>query len=210
MIAQPRWTLIVLGFTFLSTITMAYRVDNRSAPLQKQQHILPVGLFIGAIEEGARIFTPTRLLPFEHPDSEGHEYPTALQLHQSEYEALVWLGEQIGFKLAATLQRYPKLPAQQWWYEEFEEMPVEEIKEAAIHRMKSGASPIPGLRGVVFYEGQATCFIVDTRGLTLEERGMSRATTMGLDVTRAQFLAGLEEIGGSLQAERVWVVAFED
>ena len=210
MITQPQWILIVLGFTFLGTAAMAYRSDSSSSPPQKQRHIVPVGLFIGAIEEGARIFTPIRLLPFEHPDSQAHEFPNALQLHQSEYEALVWLGEQIGLKLAATLQRYPKAPAQQWWYEEFEQVPVEEVKEATLRRMNTAASPIPGLKAVVFYEGPAICFIVDTRGLTLEERGMGRATTMGLDLTRAQFLAGLEEVGVSFKADSALVVVFED
>jgi hypothetical protein len=53
---------------------------------------LPVGLFIGSIEEGARIFTPARLLPLEHPEAGGHEFPTALQLHQGEYPLIVLLG----------------------------------------------------------------------------------------------------------------------
>lgn len=34
-------------------------------------------------------------------------------------------------------------------------------------------------------------FIVDTRGLSLAERHMQKATTMGLDLTRAEFIAAL-------------------
>ena len=208
MIPQPQSLLLVLALTILGSTTMADRADNCTTPTQQQ--IVPVGLFIGSIEEGARIFTPIRLLPFEHPDSEGHEFPNVLQLHQSEYDALVWLGEQIGLKLAATLQRYPGPPAQEWWYEAFDEVPAEAIKTAQVHRKPGNASPIPGLKAVVFYEGQAICFIVDTRGLTLEERGMERPTTMGLDLTRAQFLAGLAEAGEAFSAEKTSVVVFEN
>ena len=200
--------LLVLALTILGSMTTADRAANRISSAQQQ--IVPVGLFIGSIEEGARIFTPVRLLPFEHPDAEGHEFPNALQLHQSEYEALVWLGDQIGLKLAATLQRYPRPPVQQWWYEAFDEVPAEAIKAAQVHRRPSNASPIPGLKAVVFYEGQAICFIVDTRGLTLAERGMDRPTTMGLELTRAQFLAGLVEANEAFSAEKTSVVVFED
>ncbi len=189
---------------------MVDRSGLHASPGYKPKPVVPVGLFIGKIEEGARIFTPIRLLPFEHPESEAHEFPNALQLHQSEYEALVWLGELIGLRLAATLQRYPGPPAAQWWYDEFEEVPVGKIKGATAHHKNSKASSVPGLRAVVFYEEVPICFIVDTRGLTLQERGMDRPTTMGLDMTRAQFLAGLVEAGSSLPNERVSIVTFEE
>jgi hypothetical protein len=174
-----------------------------------QPRIAPVGLFIGSIEEGARIFTPVRLLPFEHPDAEGHEFPNALQLHRSEYDALVWLGERVGLKLAATLQRYPKAPADEWWYEGFDEMPAAEIMGAPVERLAGSESPIPGLKAVVFLEGQAVCFIVDTRGLSLEERGLDRPTTMGLDLTRAEFLAGLDEVARTHATAATGVVVFD-
>ena len=198
MTLQGRVLLIVLGLSFLSHAAAA-----------QHKPVVPVGLFIGKIEEGARIFTPVRLLPFEHPDSQAHEFPNALALHQSEYEALVWLGEQVGLKLATTLQRYPAPPEAQWWYEDFEAVPTEQITDAVIHRLSATVSPIPGLKAVVFYEGQAICFLVDTRSLTLTERGMDRATAMGLDMTRAQFLSGLEAVGSTLPAERTTVVVLE-
>jgi hypothetical protein len=180
-----------------------------AAAAAPQPRIAPVGLFIGSIEEGARIFTPVRLLPFEHPDAEGHEFPNALQLHRSEYDALVWLGEQVGLKLAATLQRYPKAPADEWWYEGFDEMPAAEIMGAPVERLPKSEAPIPGLKAVVFLEGQAVCFIVDTRGLSLEERGLDRPTTMGLDLTRAEFLAGLDEVARMHATADTGVVVFE-
>ena len=58
----------------------------------QQPRYAPVGLFIGAIEEGARIFTPIRLLPFDHPEAQGHQFPNALALHRSEFDLLVALG----------------------------------------------------------------------------------------------------------------------
>jgi hypothetical protein len=76
----------------------------------------PVGLFIGAIEEGARIFTPVRLLPFEHSESLGHDFPTVLQLHGPEFALLLWLGERAGYRLWPTLEHYPAQPAADWPY----------------------------------------------------------------------------------------------
>ncbi|HEU5218992.1 MAG TPA: hypothetical protein VFU23_10045, partial [Gemmatimonadales bacterium] len=54
---------------------------------------LLIGLFFGQVEEGARVFTPARLLPLDHPEALGHQFPTLLQLHGSEFPALLWLGE---------------------------------------------------------------------------------------------------------------------
>lgn len=210
MIPQIRRLLIVLSVAFVWSMATAHRAGSDASPRYEQKPVVPVGLFIGAIEEGARIFTPVRLLPFEHPEAEGHEFPNALQLHQSEYEALVWLGEQVGLKLAATLQRYPKPPVAAWGYEAFAEVPVDAIKQATVHRRQQAASPLPGLKAVAFHDGVPVCFIVDTRGLTLRERGMDRPTTMGLDLTRAQFLAGLHEIGNTLTGAGSSVVTFED
>ena len=45
-----------------------------------------------------------------------------------------------------------------------------------------------GLRGLLVVDGKPLVFIVDTRALTLRQRGMDRPTSMGLDLTRAQLL----------------------
>ena len=83
---------------------------------------LPVGVFIAPIEEGARIFTPVRLLPFDHPEALGHEFPNALQLHGTEFDTLVLLGSHAGLGLAATLQRYPRQPDAAWPYPGFDQI----------------------------------------------------------------------------------------
>jgi hypothetical protein len=45
----------------------------------------------------------------------------------------------------------------------------------------------------VLHDGNALIlFLVDTRGLTLEERGMAKPTAMGLDIDRAEFLAAVD------------------
>lgn len=75
------------------------------------------------IEEGARVFTPARLLPFDHPEALGHQFPTLQQLYASEFPALVWLGAQAGLRLWATLQRYPREPSATWPYPEFQPPP---------------------------------------------------------------------------------------
>lgn len=154
----------------------------------------PVGLFIGAIEEGARIFTPVRLLPFDHLEAQGHEFPNALALHQSEFELLVDLGERVGFHLTATLERYPRPPVEEWAYERFTPPPHAAMAGAPIVTPAEG-SPLPGLRVAAFLGDTLIAFIVDTRGLSLEERGMQRPTSMGLDLRRAEFLDALRSVG---------------
>jgi hypothetical protein len=47
------------------------------------------------------------------------------------------------------------------------------------------------MRAVAYRAGEPLAFLLDTRFLTLEQRGMSRPTTMGLDLTRAQLLERL-------------------
>lgn len=153
---------------------------------------LPIGIFIGRIEEGARIFTPARLLPFDHPEALGHQFPTLLQLHTTEFPALLWLGEQAGLRLRATLQRYPTEPSGEWPYPDFAPPPdTVRLRTARVeHRRREGV-PLPGLRAVLFHDREPVLFIVDTRSLTLGDRGMTVPTTMGLDLTRAEFLASL-------------------
>ena len=149
---------------------------------------LPVGIFIAPIEEGGRIFTPVRLFPLEHPESAGHDFPNALQLRGSEFELLVSLGELAGLGLRATLQRYPAQPDPTWPYEGFAEPPLDALRHAQIIRRPCDVVPLPGLRAVAFYEEALVAFIVDTRGLSLKERGMTEPTTMGLDISRAAFI----------------------
>ena len=60
-------------------------------------------------------------------------------------------------------------------------------------RISDSNPAIPGLKVVHYRSGTPVGFIVDTRGLSLEERNMSRATTSGPDMTRAEFLAGLQQ-----------------
>jgi hypothetical protein len=183
-----RQALLVALAILIGSSVQANSTDSLDS---KSKEFVPVGVFIGSIEEGARIFTPIRLLPFDHPESAGHEFPNALQLHQSEFDLIVWLGEQVGLKLKTTLERYPKPPATDWWYTEFRQIPVSEIKNAKVNHIHE-EPPIPGLRAVAFFGEKPACFIVDTRGLSLEVRGMERATAMGLDMTRQEFLDGLD------------------
>jgi hypothetical protein len=169
---------------------------------------LTCGIFIGKIEEGARVFTPTRFLPFNHPEALGHQFPTALELHQSEYDILVFIGEKVGLKLQTTLERYPMQPITAWKYPDFEVPPVEDVRRADTLSFDAETSPIPGLQVVAYKDRFPLSFIVDTRRLTLTERGMERATAMGLDLTRAQFLDGLTNVGSRIPAHGTWIVIF--
>ena len=157
---------------------------------------LPFGIFIGSIEEGARIFTPTRLLPLAHPEALGHDFPTTLVHHEAEAETLVLLGEHVGLHLRSTLQRYPRMPVDHWPYPEFSPPPVAQVRAAVVVALDTSCSPLPGLRVAAFQDRQPLSFIVDTRGMSLGERGMSRATSAGLDMSRQEFtdaLAALAE-----------------
>lgn len=157
------------------------------------QTYLTTGLFIGAIEEGARIFTPARLLPFDHPEALGHQFPTVLQLHRDEDRLLVLLGQHAGLRLSATLQRYPTEPDTLWPYAPFKPPPLASFQSVTPIMRRAADAPLPGLRAVALLDRFPLAFIVDTRGLTLAERQMQQATTMGLDITRAQFIGALRE-----------------
>jgi hypothetical protein len=154
---------------------------------------LTIGVFIGSPEEGARMMTPTQLLPFEHPDALNHEFPTALIFHTAEFETLVLLGERSGLKLRATLQRYPRVPGEEWKYQAYALPPVEALRAARVDTLGREQSPLVGLRAVAYRDRQPLAFIVDTRDLTLAQRGMQRATAAGLDITRAQLLSALSQ-----------------
>jgi hypothetical protein len=170
---------------------------------------LTIGVFFGRIEEGARIFTPTRLLPFDHPEALGHQFPTLQRLHATEFPALVWLGRQAGLQLWATLQRYPTEPSSEWPYPEFTPPPdTASLRGAAVVRRGPGEAPLPGLRAVLYHDRQPILFLVDTRSLSLAQRGMRAATTMGLDVTRAELLAALAQASDHAAAEGFAAVVF--
>ena len=152
---------------------------------------LTTGLFIGSLEEGARIFSPTRLLPFGHPEALGHQFPTVQQFHRDEDSVLLVIGRAAGLGLAATLERFPTEPDSIWPYAPFQPPPLTAIRAAPIITRDAAQAPVPGLRVVAFVDRFPVAFIVDTRGMTLAARHMTRATTMGLDMTRAEFLSGL-------------------
>lgn len=162
------------------------------APSQQPLYVT-TGIFIASIEEGSRIFTPTRLLPFGHPEALTHEFPTVQQLHGGEDQVLIVIGQAAGLGLGATLQRYPTQPDSLWPYAPFQPPPVEAIRAAKVIIKPTKASPMAGLRAVAYVDRFPVSFIVDTRGLSLAERHMQQATTMGLDINRAAFLAALEK-----------------
>ena len=168
------------------TLAILQLILSGSRPVPVRDPLV-FGLFLASIEEGARAFTPIRLLPFDHPDAFNHEFPNALVNHTSEVEALVALGEHAGLKLRTTLQRYPQPPVETWPYPEFALPPLDCMRSAKVERVTTEAV-LPGLRAVITVAGAPLVFIVDTRGLTLKERRMQRVTAMGLDLTRAQFL----------------------
>lgn len=192
---------------FLLALSTLAPTPGSQAPSAKPY--LPIGLFFGRIEEGARIFTPARLLPLDHPEALGHQFPTLLQLHSTEFPALLWLGQQAGLRLWATLQRYPTEPDTGWTYPDFAPPPdTAELRQASIHRRPDREAPLPGLRAVLFHNRQPVLFIVDTRSLTLTERGMTVPTTMGLDLSRAEFLSALGRAGPHAPARGWGAVIF--
>lgn len=172
------------------------------------QAYITAGVFIGAIEEGARIFTPARLLPFDHPEALGHEFPTVLQFHRDEDRLLLVLGQHAGLRLWATLQRYPTEPDTLWPYAPFRPPPLAAFQSVTPIMRRAPDAPLPGLRAVAFLDRFPLAFIVDTRGLSLAERQMQQATTMGLDMTRAQFLAALGEAARAVPAAGPAILVF--
>lgn len=190
----------------LVQVLSCFALLSNSLAAQESERYLPFGIFLGGIEEGARIFTPTRLLPPEHPEALGHDYPTTLVHDTAEYETLLLLGEHAGLKLGATLQRYPRQPEAHWPYAGYARPPVARIREARPVHAELACAPVPGLRVVAYRDRQPLAFIVDTRGMTLAERGMTRATTSGLDLSRAAFLAGLAELAGRVPAAGVQIL----
>jgi hypothetical protein len=204
-------TLHALGIAALLTATAATSLaqEKRRDTRDSSGEYATVGLFFGSIEEGARIFTPTRLLPLNHPEAGGHQFPTVLQFHGGEDRLLVILGKEAGLKLGVTLQRYPVEPDTLWPFAPFQRPPVGEFETlSALHRTTK-TSPLPGLRAVAYWNGFPLAFIIDTRGMTLAERHMDRGTSSGLDVTRAQVQEALSSAGKGGPAKGAWMVVYE-
>lgn len=192
-----------LAVALLSAVSTA-RGQSTNSPTY-----LTTGLFIAAIEEGARIFTPARLLPFDHPESLGHQFPTVLQLHRDEDRLLVLLGQHAGLRLSATLQRYPTQPDTLWPYAPFAPPPIANFQAAVPITRPAAESPLPGLRAVAYLDRFAVAFIVDTRGMTLAERRMQQSTTMGLDITRAQFIEALRTAAQAVPAAGPAILVYQ-
>jgi hypothetical protein len=201
MLVLSKVSLVVAGLTGLCATPLAAR--QAGAP-----RYVTTGLFIASIEEGARIFTPVRLLPFEHPEAQGHEFPTVQQLHGGEDQALLAIGQAVGLRLGATLQRYPTEPDTLWPYPDFTAPPVARIRTAPVISRRAIDAPLPGLRAVAVVDRFPISFIVDTRGLSLADRHMAQPTTMGLDVSRAQFLSALTRAAQAAPATGAAVIVY--
>jgi hypothetical protein len=195
--------------TTLASVLLSTSVAVTQTQPPQPQYVT-TGIFIGSIEEGARIFTPVRLLPFGHPEALDHQFPTAQQLHGGEDQALLIIGAAAGLRLAATLQRYPTQPDSLWPYAPYQPPPVEQIRAAPVIKKPALASPLPGLRAVAYIHHYPISFIVDTRGLTLAERHMSQATTMGLDITRARFVEALTNASKFIGNRSEAILVFEN
>jgi len=184
-------------------------LGQQSTAASDSAPFVTVGLFIASIEEGARIFTPVRLLPFDHPEALNHQFPTVLQFHGGEDRLLIALGRSAGLLLRTTLQRYPVEPDTTWPYAPIRRPPAE-LFESVLPRGKPAAeAPLPGLRAVAYLDGFPLAFIVDTRGMTLASRRMDRATSSGLDVTRAQLQAALAAGARAGPSTGAWILVYQ-
>lgn len=191
-----------------ASLGCASTTTENSATGADPEGVTPFGVVLNAVERGARIYCPILLLPFEHPDSLGHEFPNPPRWHASEADTLVVLGERAGLGLGATVRRYPRPVGDDWPYPEFLPPSPERIAAAEVLSFARERAPIPGLRAVAFEDRTLIAFLIDTRGMTLEERGMTRATSMGLDLTRGELLAGMEEVAGWVPTTGCQVVVF--
>jgi len=199
----------ITAMTLLLGVTTGTVARSQQASPSPRAPYLTVGLFIASIEEGARIFTPVRLLPFEHPESLGHEFPTVLQFHGGEDALLVILGRAAGLQLATTLQRYPQQPDDTWSYQPFLRPPVDRFGDAPVTRRSVEAASLPGLRAVAFLDRFPVAFLIDTRGMSLAARHMNRPTSSGLDITRAELLRALETAAGVGPDAGAWILVYQ-
>lgn len=199
-----------IGSTCVAALMLASVVSAATAQNQHAGPFVPAGLFLGRVEEGARIFTPVRLLPMDHPEALGHQFPTVQQLHGTEFPMLLWLGEQAGLRLRATLQRYPTQPDSIWPYQGFRQPPGEAaLRDAQVVHRPGQESPLTGLRAVLYADRATVAFLVDTRSLTLEMRGMKIPTAMGLDISRAEFLQAMDSAAHNAPAHGIAAVVFD-
>ena len=113
------------------------------------------------------------------------------QLHQSRYQ--LEQAHKHNERLSATLQRYPTQPDTTWPYATFQSPPSAAFQSLQPTIRPAAEATLPGLRAVAYMDRFPLAFIVDTRGLTLAERHMEQATTMGLDITRAQLISTLRD-----------------
>jgi hypothetical protein len=213
-----RWSELLLTDSTMATTVARYgghaalTARAPSATVDVASAYVPIGLFIAGIEEGARIFTPVRLLPKDHPEAMGHDFPTVEQFHRGEAELLTALGRRAGLLLGMTLQRYPREPDGAWPYAPFRAPPATLFDSASVRSVPAARSPVPGLRAVAYVDSTPIAFIVDTRGLTLAERKMSRTTSSGLDISRAELLSGLQSARLGVVARGIrgaWVLVYE-
>lgn len=182
--------------------------SSRTEAHHNPQNVVPFGIVLNSVENGARIYCPIRLLPLSHPESQGHDFPNPPRWHTSEADALIVLGHRSGLGLAATVRRYPRPSTDDWPFTDFAPPEVESLELAPVVEVGCVCEVIPGLRAAAFKNRELICFLVDTRGWTLEERGMSRETTMGLDLNRAEFLDGIAQVARSAPENGVSVVVF--
>ena len=199
-----------LKIIFAILLLLSVDLYSQSDSSHSADKFLTFGIFIGKIEEGARIFTPVRLLPFGHPEALNHEFPTVTQLYGSEFQTLLLLGEKCGLKLWATLSRYPKQPSTKWPYPEFTQPPLSELVNAEIVHKPVKDSPLPGLKALAVYNDFPVCFIVDARNLSLEERNMKKPTAMGLDIKRKDFISKLNGCILFLNNKKTGIIVFDN
>jgi hypothetical protein len=201
-------TLHPLSKTFALLALIGLSAGRIVAQQATGPRYLTTGLFIASIEEGARIFTPVRLLPFDHPESRGHQFPTVQQLHRDEDQVLLTIGEAVGLHLGPTLERYPTQPDTLWPYAPFTSPPAAQIRVASVISKPARDAPLPGLRALALIDRFPIAFLVDTRGLSLADRHMGRPTSMGLDLSRAEFLAALARAAQAAPATGAAVLVY--
>jgi hypothetical protein len=213
---NPTWCRRLHGAAYRgAAVAFALVCSGRDAAAQHATALsdsapfVTVGLFIASIEEGARIFTPVRLLPFEHPEALNHQFPTVLQFHGGEDRLLVTLGRAAGLLLGTTLQRYPTEPDTAWPYFPMRRPPAQQFDSVSARRKPAADVSLPGLRAVAYLDGFPLAFIVDTRGMSLAARRMDRPTSSGLDVSRAQLLAALAAGAREGPSAGAWILVYE-
>ena len=84
------------------------------------------------------------------------------------------------------------MPSTDWPYPEFQQPPDSAaLARAPVRRRAPAEAPLSGLRAAIFDGSALVAFIVDTRGISLAARHMTRTTSMGLEIDRAEFLRAL-------------------